>query len=138
VTDIVLAVSTTSGVPPYLQLIRQVRHALRMGLLREGDKLPAVQNLAARLGINRTPCSRPTASWATTGWSPPKPGVVTFVRLTLADAVPAAHDSLNQDLHRWLAAARRTGLADESIEALFGTALRSGGSEHSGAPQMTA
>lgn len=29
-----------SGVSPYQQLVRQVRHALRLGLLREGDQLP--------------------------------------------------------------------------------------------------
>ena len=26
----------TSGLPPYLQLVRQVRHALRLGLLQRG------------------------------------------------------------------------------------------------------
>ena len=31
-----------SGVAPYLQLIHQVRHALRLGLLRKGDQLPTV------------------------------------------------------------------------------------------------
>ena len=29
-----------SGVAPYLQLIHQVRHALRLGLLHRGDQLP--------------------------------------------------------------------------------------------------
>ena len=28
-----------SGLPPYQQLVRQVRHALRLGLLRQGDQL---------------------------------------------------------------------------------------------------
>ena len=28
-----------SGLPPYLQLIRQVRHGLRLGLLREGERV---------------------------------------------------------------------------------------------------
>lgn len=32
-----------SGVAPYLQLIQQVRHALRLGLLKEGDRLPTVK-----------------------------------------------------------------------------------------------
>ena len=32
-----------SGVAPYLQLIHQVRRALRLGLLREGDQLPTVK-----------------------------------------------------------------------------------------------
>ena len=31
---------TRSGVAPYLQLIQQVRQALRLGMLQEGDQLP--------------------------------------------------------------------------------------------------
>ena len=41
-----------SGVAPYLQLIHQVRHALRLGLLHEGDQLPKVKDVAAGLAIN--------------------------------------------------------------------------------------
>jgi GntR family transcriptional regulator len=41
-----------SGVAPYMQLIHQVRHALRLGLLREGDQLPTVKDVAAGLAIN--------------------------------------------------------------------------------------
>ena len=38
-----------SGVAPYMQLIHQVRQALRLGLLREGDQLPKVKDVAAGL-----------------------------------------------------------------------------------------
>jgi hypothetical protein len=41
-----------SGVAPYLQLIHQVRQALRLGLLRKGDQLPKVKDVAAGLAIN--------------------------------------------------------------------------------------
>ena len=41
-----------SGVAPYLQLVHQVRQALRLGLLREGDQLPTVKDVVARLAIN--------------------------------------------------------------------------------------
>src|SRR5438309_411149 len=41
-----------SGVVPYLQLIHQVRHALRLGLLNKGDQLPKVKDVAAGLAIN--------------------------------------------------------------------------------------
>ncbi|MFD0854965.1 GntR family transcriptional regulator, partial [Actinomadura adrarensis] len=41
-----------SGVSPYLQIVRQVRQALRLGLLREGDQLPTVKEVVARLAIN--------------------------------------------------------------------------------------
>ena len=41
-----------SGVAPYLQLIQQVRQALRLGLLREGDQLPTVKDVSGSLAIN--------------------------------------------------------------------------------------
>jgi GntR family transcriptional regulator len=41
-----------SGVAPYRQLIHQVRQALRLGLLREGDQLPKVKDVVAGLAIN--------------------------------------------------------------------------------------
>jgi GntR family transcriptional regulator len=41
-----------SGVAPYMQLIHQVRQALRLGLLRKGDQLPKVKDVVAGLAIN--------------------------------------------------------------------------------------
>ncbi len=43
---------------------------------------------------------------------------------TLGGASLAAHGPLRRDLQRWLAKARRAGLDDESIEALFISTFR--------------
>ena len=40
-----------SGIAPYLQLVQQVKHALRLGMLRSGDQLPTVRQLAGELTI---------------------------------------------------------------------------------------
>jgi acetyl esterase/lipase len=37
-----------SGVAPYIQLIQQVRQAMRLGLLGEGDQLPTVKDVVAK------------------------------------------------------------------------------------------
>ena len=42
----------SSGVPPYLQLVHQVRQSLLLGYLQEGDRLPTVKDVAADLVIN--------------------------------------------------------------------------------------
>jgi GntR family transcriptional regulator len=42
----------SSGVPVYLQLIEQVKHALDVGALRPGDQLPAIRRVAEDLVIN--------------------------------------------------------------------------------------
>ena len=41
-----------SGVPIYLQLMEQVKHAIETGALRSGDQLPGIRPLAEELVIN--------------------------------------------------------------------------------------
>jgi GntR family transcriptional regulator len=42
----------SSGVPIYLQLMEQVKHAVETGALRPGEQLPAIRSLAEDLVIN--------------------------------------------------------------------------------------
>ncbi|WP_248961833.1 GntR family transcriptional regulator [Sphaerisporangium perillae] len=113
-----------SGVSPYLQLVQQVRQALRLGLLREGDRLPTVKEVVARLAINPNTVLKAYRELEHEGLAAARPGVGTFVTKTLTDASLAAHAPLRRELQRWLAKARLAGLDDESIEALFMTTFR--------------
>jgi GntR family transcriptional regulator len=113
-----------SGVSPYLQVVRQVRHALRLGLLREGDQLPTVKDVVARLAINPNTVLKAYRELERDGLVAARPGIGTFVTRSLTDASLAAHEPLRQDLRRWLAKARRAGLDEESIEALFMSTFR--------------
>ena len=108
-----------SGVSPYQQLVRQVRHALRLGLLREGDQLPTVKDVVAGLAINPNTVLKAYRELEHERLVAARPGLGTFVTATLTDGSLAAHRPLRQDLRRWLAKARLAGLDDESIEALF-------------------
>ena len=45
-------VSPSSGVPLYLQLMEQVKHAIETGALRSGDQLPTIRALAQELVMN--------------------------------------------------------------------------------------
>ena len=40
---IAFGLNQRSGVPTYLQLVQQVRQAVRLGLLQPGDQLPTVK-----------------------------------------------------------------------------------------------
>jgi GntR family transcriptional regulator len=120
---------TRSGLSPYLQLVRQVRQALRLGLLREGEQLPTVKDAVAQLAINPNTVLKAYRELEHEGLVAARPGVGTFVTATLADASLAAHGPLRQDLRRWLTKARRAGLDEESIEALFMTTFRSAAEE---------
>ena len=41
------------GVSPYQQIVQQVRHALRLGMLEPGDQLPTVKDVVASLAFVR-------------------------------------------------------------------------------------
>ena len=118
-----------SGVSPYQQLVQQVRNALRLDLLREGDQLPTVKDVVASLAINPNTVLKAYRELEHEGLVAARPGVGTFVTRTLVDASLAAHAPLRRDLQRWLAKARRAGLDEESIEALFSTTFRGASEE---------
>ncbi len=114
-----------SGVAPYLQLVHQVRHALRLGLLREGDQLPTVKEVVGRIAINPNTVLKAYRELERDGLVAGRPGVGTFVTRGLADTTLAAQGPLRSELVRWLGKARRAGLDDECIEALFTNTFRS-------------
>ena len=115
-----------SGVSPYLQIVQQVRHALRLGLLELGDQLPTVKDVVGQLAINPNTVLKAYRELERDGLVAARPGVGTFVRRTLADTSLAAHGPLRSELVRWLGKARVAGLDDESIEALWRSAFRAG------------
>jgi GntR family transcriptional regulator len=116
-----------SGVPTYLQLVQQVEQALRLGYLETGDQLPRVKDVVGSLAINPNTVLKAYRELEYEGLAAARPGVGTFVTGTLAGASLAAHGPLRHDLQRWLAKARRAGLDDESIEALFVSTFRAAG-----------
>jgi GntR family transcriptional regulator len=118
-----------SGVAPYLQVVQQVRQALRLGLLSEGDQLPTVKDVVARLAINPNTVLKAYRELEHEGLVGARPGIGTFVTRTLSDGSLAAHAGLRRELLRWFAGARRAGLDDESIEALFRECARAAAAE---------
>ena len=48
----IFRITQSSGVPLYLQLMEQIKHAVATGALREGDQLPAIRKVAEELVMN--------------------------------------------------------------------------------------
>ncbi|HUP68700.1 MAG TPA: GntR family transcriptional regulator [Acidimicrobiales bacterium] len=122
---IAFRIDPRSGVAPYRQLVQQVRQALRLGLLEEGDQLPTVREVVAQVAINPNTVLKAYRELEHEGLAAGRPGLGTFVTRSLTDSSLAAHKALRTDLQRWLAKARRAGLDDDSIAALFESTFRS-------------
>jgi GntR family transcriptional regulator len=113
-----------SGVPAYLQIVQQVRQAVRLGVLQAGDQLPTVKEVVGTLTINPNTVLRAYRQLDHEGLVEGRRGVGTFVA---AGAEPPPQDvlkDLRPALQRWIARARATGLDDEAISTLFNDILR--------------
>ena len=108
-----------SGVTPYLQLVQQVRRAIKLGLLHDGDQLPTVKEVVGKIAINPNTVSKAYRELEYQGLAAARTGVGTFVTVAPNEEPVATLRPLRRDLQRWLARAREAGLDDESIEALF-------------------
>lgn len=68
-----------SGVPIYVQIVGQVRHAIEVGGLRPGEKLPTVRGLAEELAIAPNTIVKAYNELQREGLVDSKPGVGTVV-----------------------------------------------------------
>ncbi len=113
-----------SGVAPYLQIVQQVKQALRLGRLGVGDQLPTVREVVAALAINPNTVLKAYRDLEREGLVGSRPGQGTFILRTLAGPPAAQQAALRRGLARWLESAREAGLDEESILALFTATFR--------------
>ena len=112
----------SSGVPPYLQLVHQVRQSLLLGYLREGDRLPTVKDVAGDLAINPNTVVKAYRQLEHEGLAGGRPGQGTFITATSSPALPEAQQALRVSLEEWLRAAEEAGLDDAAVTALIAIA----------------
>jgi GntR family transcriptional regulator len=113
-----------SGVPTYLQIVQQVKQAIRLGVLRPGDQLPTVKEVVGSLTINPNTVLHAYRQLDNEGLVEGRRGIGTFVA---ADAAPPPRDEvedLRPALERWITRARAAGLEDDRIATLFSDTLK--------------
>jgi GntR family transcriptional regulator len=113
-----------SGVATYLQLVQQVRHALRLGLLEPGERLPTAQQVVASLAINPNTVLKAYRDLERDGLVRARPGLGTFIVGTLPREDPSTQLRFLASMTEWLRSARSAGLGPEDIEAIYRTAFR--------------
>ena len=112
-----------SGVSTYLQIVHQVRHAVRLGMLRSGDQLPTVKDVVGALAINPNTVLKAYRELEHDGLVEGRPGLGTFVRDKVGGPPPSNHAAIRRGLDRWLQGAFAAGLDAEDVRALFETSL---------------
>jgi len=122
-----------TGVPAYRQLVDQVRHAVRLGLLHPGDQLPSVREVVTQISINPNTVHRAYRELEFAGLAEGRPGLGTFVLATKTPPITPRHQTeLQEELDRWIEKARAAGVDDEGIRALMSASLRERGDPNIG------
>jgi GntR family transcriptional regulator len=117
-------INSRSAVPPYMQLVQQVRQALHIGLLQPGDQLPTVREAATQLAINPNTVLKAYRRLEQEALIAGRPGQGTFVVGTLSRLTTEGLSELRRGLELWIARARESGLNDDEIEALIWMTFR--------------
>jgi len=111
-----------AGVPVYLQLKEQVKHAIAIGALRPGDQLPTVRKLAEQLVINPNTVVRTYRELQHEGIVELKQGSGAFIRDS-----PAAATRVTRKAQQIVASAvdrlGAEGLGEHEIRRLFESEL---------------
>ena len=112
-----------SGVPVYLQLIEQVKHAIDVGALRPGEQLPAIRRVAEDLVINPNTVAKAYRDLEHEGVIELKQGAGAFVaengRTAHVETVKAGQPVLQSAIERL----RESGLSLDEIRRLFDAEL---------------
>jgi len=116
---IVFRLDSRSGIPAYLQVVNQVRHALRLGLLDTGDQLPTVKEVVCQVAINPNTVLKAYRELEMEGLVEGRAGVGTFVLRRPPGPAPATVALLRRGLDKWLQTAMEAGLGSQSIDAFF-------------------
>ena len=113
-----------SGVPTYLQLVQQVRQAVRLGILRPGDQLPTVKEVVGSLVINPNTVLKAYRELDRESLVISRRGVGTFVANAPEGPPPDGMDELRSALARWVALARAAGLDEDAMATLLADTTR--------------
>ena len=87
----ILRLSPSSGVPVYLQIIEQVKHAIATGAVNAGEQLPSVRQMAEDLLINPNTVARAYRELEQEGIIELKHGAGAFISESIAPPSKSIH-----------------------------------------------
>jgi len=125
-------ITSHSGVPPYLQIVQQVKQALQVGILRKGDRLPTIKEVLEMVAVNPNTVAKAYRELENDGLIRGKPGIGTFVIDLPPGPDAQTQATLAQKLDTWAKEARGLGMNNEAIEALARTVINKGGDNGTG------
>src|SRR3954465_6315513 len=114
-TDVIeFRIDRRSGVSTYMQIVQQVKQAMRLGLLKPGDRLPSAREVVEATAVNPNTVLKAYRELEREGLVEGRRGSGTFVTRSLSSGAPSGNDApLRQELTGWMGRAQEGGLVVE-------------------------
>lgn len=117
-----LKVDVRSGVPIYVQIVDQVQHAVEVGSLEAGDRLPTVRALAKELTVAPNTIVKAYNELQRSGLIESRPGVGTVVAESVGDMARERRlEALNERLAVLVRDAVGLGVTEDELWERFDT-----------------
>lgn len=121
-----LLVNPRSKQPIYEQLVEQLRRQLCLGVVKAGQAMPSVRQLATELGINPNTIQKAYRRMEAEGMIVTVPGKGSFISDNLADMLGRQREEQLQRVRQQLVACRDMGLDRETIDNLADEVYKEG------------
>ena len=114
-----LRISPSSGVPIYLQLMEQIKHAIDIGAVRPGEQLPTIRSVAEELAMNPNTVARAYRELEHDGVISIRHGSGAYIEET---AVPAKRNAIRQTgeiFRKAIEKSKMLGLSEPELRRVF-------------------
>ncbi len=118
------SIDRTTGVPPFLQIVEQVKESLYTGKLSLGDYLPSISEVVRVSAINANTVMKAYRELETLGVAQALQGVGTIIIDLPKGANPILLDTYYSKFEALIIQARQDGLEWEPILHLASTVMR--------------
>ena len=107
------ALNPSSGVPIYRQIVQQARHAIAVGRVKPGERLPSVRSIATQLGINPMTVSKAYSMLEQAGVVLRQPGI----GMVVSDSGRNPAEAIDDDVRTLVQTAKQVGLLRKEVIA---------------------
>lgn len=114
-----LRINSSSGVPIYLQLMEQIKHAVDTGAVRAGEQLPTIRKVAEELAMNPNTVARAYRELEHEGIIEVRHGSGAFIAETTSSSKSNAVRQTGEVLRKAIEKSRALGLSEAELRRVF-------------------
>lgn len=118
--SLIFKLNPSGGQPIYVQLIRQIQHAIAIGVLQAGDAMPSIRTLSEQLAISHNTVAKAYSELERVGSLELRHGSGAFV--SAAGVVNSRNETLQwaqERIGQLIGDLREKGITEEEIQRLF-------------------